>query len=311
MASTLNLQPVQLEYVSWLRAGKTIEMTEAARAADKASHAELNRLRKQSENSQCFDCTAIKPGWAVLPHGVFICIDCAQVHRSLGRQVSQTKAINTGTYLWYPQELDVMRKLGNAVVGRAYACAPEKPSQNAPPTEKLQYATTKYTTNKWGPSWKAVVEPDTHVVSALDDVADTPSLPKAQVTQPSRHVKPIPSQRSGRLCGARRQATMSQTIKQVSNCCDLIDLSGEPPTKNQAETRWPTPTKFSPCEPWAHSQLVGPSEKPPVSESVAGSSGGIFEAKKADILSHFKKGAFQPFALSSSPSTRFFAQFGL
>ena len=59
-------------------------------AADKKSHAELNAMR--AKHAECFDCDAKKPGWAVLPHGVFVCIDCAQVHRNLGTHISKVPA---------------------------------------------------------------------------------------------------------------------------------------------------------------------------------------------------------------------------
>ena len=83
----------QKNYIEWMKRGKTAEEKAAAAAADKKSHAELNAMR--AKHSECFDCCAKKPGWAVLPHGVFVCIDCAQVHRNMGRHISQTKAINT------------------------------------------------------------------------------------------------------------------------------------------------------------------------------------------------------------------------
>jgi hypothetical protein len=141
-----NLLPSQIGYVEYMRQGKTAALTDGARQNDHASHAELNKLRALPCNSTCFDCTALKPGWAVLPHGVFICIDCAQTHRNMGRHVSQTKAIDTGTYLWYPAELAVMREVGNTVAAAAFAefNLPPKPSKDAKPAEKVAYSQAKY-----------------------------------------------------------------------------------------------------------------------------------------------------------------------
>merc|ERR1711871_1709818 len=109
---------------------------------DKQSHERLNKLRALPENSECFDCTAKKPGWAALPHGIFVCIECAQQHRSLGRHISQTKAVNTGTYLWMPAEVEVMKAIGNDVADVAFAAKklPAKPSQHASESEKIAYA---------------------------------------------------------------------------------------------------------------------------------------------------------------------------
>jgi len=170
----------QREYLAQLSKGKTEQMTVDARAVDKASHAELNKLRALPCNAECFDCTAKKPGWAVLPWGCYVCIDCAQVHRNLGRHISQTKAINTGTYLWYPHELAVMREIGNARAAKALAGGPAKPSRDAPRSEKDAYARDKYEARRWGPGFTAVAReaPPTPAVPA------SPPAPAAEAQTP-------------------------------------------------------------------------------------------------------------------------------
>merc|ERR1712159_616018 len=127
-----------------MRSGKTDESRAWAQENDRANHAELNQLRSKPCNSECFDYSALKPGWAVLPHGVFVCIDCAQVHRNLGRHISQTKAVNTGTYLWYEHEIAVMRAVGNGVAASTFhRDAPTKPAADAPREVKQAYASAK------------------------------------------------------------------------------------------------------------------------------------------------------------------------
>ena len=132
-----------------------------AQAKDKQSHALLRSLRSRSRaNRECCDCTAQLTGWASLPHGVFLCIDCAQVHRNLGRHMAQVKAFSTGTYLWYDDEVDAMRVMGNANANALYASpargAPQKPDQNASRAEKDVYVRNKYERLRWvDPSWSA------------------------------------------------------------------------------------------------------------------------------------------------------------
>ena len=143
---TGRMLPCQKSYLAKMKEGRTAAATEAARKSDTASHARLNKLRALTENSQCFDCTATRPGWASLPHGVFVCINCAQSHRNLGRHISQTKAINTGTYLWFEHEIVVMEEVGNGVAARAFKDRdlPPKPSWDATPEIKFAYARAKY-----------------------------------------------------------------------------------------------------------------------------------------------------------------------
>lgn len=122
----------------------------AAEAAHDVNHAALRKLQRASKG--CADCTAKISGWAALPHGSFICINCAQIHRRIGRHISQVKAVNTGTYLWFPDEVELMAWGGNLRVAAEYcgaAMAPPRPDETAPVHIKEKYIRAKYEKKQW------------------------------------------------------------------------------------------------------------------------------------------------------------------
>mmetsp|Transcript_1699 Transcript_1699/g.3561 ORF Transcript_1699/g.3561 Transcript_1699/m.3561 type:complete len:298 (-) Transcript_1699:516-1409(-) len=272
---------VQSDYKAALAAGKSDVMTNAAKAADKASHAELNALRRLPFNNVCFDCNTQMPGWAVLPHGIFVCIDCAQVHRRLGRHISQVKAINTGTYLWYPHELEVMRCVGNQVASLAYH-APEKLSAGASPECKLERAKAVYEAFHHAPDFVGAVA-TLRQQSKLE--SEQSSLPVAN-KPPFTHEENLTQQVHGRDL---------MTPEGLST--DLISLSDELPK----------------CPPVSCQRKQDNQASLNVTPEAAPSALLDHDRKKANILAMFAPQSCSPRAAISLPKEQqlFFSQYGL
>ncbi|KAH1046123.1 hypothetical protein J1N35_036907 [Gossypium stocksii] len=107
----------------------------------------LEKLLKESGNGVCADCGTPDPKWVSLTLGVFICIKCSGVHRSLGVHISKVLSVKLDE--WTDEQVDVLVNLGgNNVANNKYeALIPEnlkKPTPDSSNEERADFIKRKY-----------------------------------------------------------------------------------------------------------------------------------------------------------------------
>ncbi|KAL9994955.1 putative Arf GTPase activating protein [Helianthus debilis subsp. tardiflorus] len=106
----------------------------------------LKDLLQQSDNRNCADCGAPDPKWASPTIGVFICLKCCSVHRSLGPNVSKVLSVTIDE--WAEEEINAMVEVGgnNSANSIYEAHVPKgvKPGPDASLEHRTKFIRSKY-----------------------------------------------------------------------------------------------------------------------------------------------------------------------
>ena len=121
---------------------------------EKRKHTEQNQrilrgLLKEPGNRYCADCKVAKnPRWASWSLGIFICIRCSGIHRSMGTHISKVKSVDLDS--WTDEEVQSMVLWGNEKANKFWEAG--LPDGYVPDEGKIQsFIRTKYDMKKWCP----------------------------------------------------------------------------------------------------------------------------------------------------------------
>ncbi|KAG1743736.1 uncharacterized protein EDB91DRAFT_1125701 [Suillus paluster] len=93
----------------------------------------LLELVMQPGNDVCADCKSRTPRWASYSLGIFICVNCASIHRKLGTHITKVKSITLDA--WTKEQVEVMKQNGNIKSNTLYN--PDE-ARHPPPTNMME-----------------------------------------------------------------------------------------------------------------------------------------------------------------------------
>ncbi|KDQ12416.1 hypothetical protein BOTBODRAFT_189158 [Botryobasidium botryosum FD-172 SS1] len=235
-------------------------MSAVSKAAADRHQRMLLELVAQPGNDVCADCKARAPRWSSWNLGIFICVQCASIHRKIGTHITKVKSLTLDT--WSKEQLESVKQIGNI---KANAFYNPNEQRNPPPTnfneserhsDMEKYIRAKYQHKKF-------MDPETAARAAAgalpsDDVSKpspTLAFAGAQHAPPSRAWStPIPSTSTA---AASPPAPLpppkpSNAMEAASQPRPATVIPSAPPPQPQAT--FPPPqsqTTFSPPQPQA------------------------------------------------------------
>ncbi|KAI6002035.1 hypothetical protein EDD15DRAFT_1573978 [Pisolithus albus] len=157
-------------------------------------------------NDVCADCKARAPRWASFNIGIFICVNCASIHRKIGTHITKVCVLSRSfaSRVSRPEQVEFMKQNGNVKSNQLYNPdeARHPPPANLMGTERdselekfirAKYEYKRYMGRKPPSSGQgnAVVPPP-----RLASATASTQLPRSRSTPSSREAAPVPRENS-------------------------------------------------------------------------------------------------------------------
>ncbi|KDQ55007.1 hypothetical protein JAAARDRAFT_38114 [Jaapia argillacea MUCL 33604] len=259
----------------------------------------LRELLKKPENKVCADCKRNDPRWASWNIGVFLCIRCSGIHRSMGTHISRVKSVDLD--IWTPEQMESIQKWGNTRAN-SYWEAHLKPGHTPPEHKMESFIRSKYESRRWALEGPPPADPSifdngapahaSYSHSSTPSVSASPTPPPASTVQARssfaenrRSVPPVTSrQPQPHQLLSTAMADRTQTSRVVPQSAP-VPTPAQPPPQPQ-----PTNDLFSLD---FHAAPPSTSTSPPPKKDV-----------KQDILSLFASSSQTPFSQAAPVPTQ-------
>ncbi|KZT09023.1 ArfGap-domain-containing protein [Laetiporus sulphureus 93-53] len=141
---------------------------------------QLREMLKRPDNKVCADCKRNDPRWASWNIGVFLCIRCSGIHRSMGTHISRIKSVDLD--IWTPEQMESIQKWGNRLAN-LYWEAHLKPG-HIPADHKMEsFIRSKYESRRWAMEGPPPSDPSSLESQAPSTPVHTPAAAAAAAVQ--------------------------------------------------------------------------------------------------------------------------------